>query len=184
MRPFIQPPFVQLPINESPKIQIPPHTTVIISEVSPEASTFVDSYRGAVETMVKDIELIEHRAHPWLLEYLLKNKIALKESVKIGFILKPHEVEKLELDSPGGGERDEIVTEKTLIEKDEEKTKNSIKPEMWLELILPSTMTLATIKSHIWKQNGDLVMTYRLFVLKDGLFQNEVMCGLMLFKVK
>ncbi|KAF0472749.1 WD40 repeat-like protein [Gigaspora margarita] len=82
-------------------------------------------------------------------------------------------VEKLELDSFGGGERDEIVTEKTLIEKDEKKLKNSIKPEMWLELvcldqILPPTMTLATIKSHIWKQNGDLVMTYRLFVLKDG----------------
>ncbi|RIB12846.1 hypothetical protein C2G38_2041481 [Gigaspora rosea] len=195
MRPLIQPPFVPLPISESPEIQIPPHTTVIISEVSPEASTFVDSYRGAVETMVKDVELIEHKAHPWLLEFLLKNKIALKESVKIGFILKPHEgseleelpngnsrltanrmlrarkilsyiVEKLELDSPGGGERDEIVTEKTLIEKDEEKSKNSIKPEMWLELvcldqILPPTMTLATIKSHIWKQNGDLVMTYR-----------------------
>ncbi|CAG8855721.1 29923_t:CDS:2, partial [Gigaspora margarita] len=34
-------------------------------------------------------------------------------------------VEKLVLDSPGGGER----------EKDEEKTKNSIKPEMWLELV-------------------------------------------------
>ncbi|CAG8856810.1 4700_t:CDS:1, partial [Gigaspora margarita] len=38
-------------------------------------------------------------------------------------------VVKLELDSPGGGERDEIVIEKILIEKDEEKTKNSIKPE-------------------------------------------------------
>ena len=72
MRPFIQPPFVQLPINESPEIQIPPHTTVIISEISPEASPFVDSYRGAVETMVKDVELIEHRAYPWLLEFLLK----------------------------------------------------------------------------------------------------------------
>ncbi|CAG8823447.1 10690_t:CDS:2, partial [Gigaspora margarita] len=152
MRLFIQPPFVQLPINESPEIQIPLHTTVIISEVSSEASPFVDSYRGTVETMVKDVELIEHRAHSWLLEVLLKNKIALKESVKIGFILKPHEgseleelpngnsrltanrmlkarkilsylIEKLELDSPGGGERDEIVTEKTLIETDEEKRK-------------------------------------------------------------
>ncbi|KAF0492464.1 WD40 repeat-like protein [Gigaspora margarita] len=103
----ILPPFVQLPINESPEIQIPPHTTVIISEVSPEASPFVDSYRGAVETMVKDVELIEHRAHPWLLEFLLKacvNKIALKESVKIGFILKPHEGSELE-ELPNGNSR-------------------------------------------------------------------------------
>ncbi|CAG8786793.1 3233_t:CDS:2, partial [Cetraspora pellucida] len=121
------------------------------------------------------------------------SKIALKESVKIGFTLKPHEgseledlpngnsrltanrmlrarkilsyiVEKLELDQPEPGKN---VGEKSLtdtLEKDE-KTKNSLKPEMWLELvcsdqILPPTMTLATIKSHIWKQNGDLVMTY------------------------
>ncbi|CAG8524535.1 13840_t:CDS:10 [Dentiscutata erythropus] len=194
IRPYVQPPFVQLPISETPEIQIPLHTTVIISEVSPEASTFVDSYRGTVETMDKDVELIEHKAHPWLLEFLLKNKIALKDSVKIGFILKPHEgsqledlpngnsrltanrmlrarkilsyiVEKLELDQPEG-EKDEVIAEKTLIEKDEEKTKSSIKPEMWLELVcldqtLPPTMTLAAIKSHIWKQNGDLVMTYR-----------------------
>ncbi|KAF0492462.1 WD40 repeat-like protein [Gigaspora margarita] len=136
-----KPPFVQLLINESPEIQIPPHRTVIISEDSPEASTFVDSYRGAVETM---------------------NKIALKESVKIGFILKPHEgseleelpngnsqltanrmlrarkilsyiVVKLELDSPGGGERDEIIS--------------------------PPTMTLATIKSYMeakWRYNNDI----------------------------
>ncbi|CAG8850560.1 22753_t:CDS:2, partial [Gigaspora margarita] len=115
------------------------HIHTIRNMLSPEASIFVDSYCGAVEAMVKDVELIELRAHPWLLEFLLKNKIALKESVKIGFILKPHEVEKLELDSPGGGggERNEIVTEKTLIEKGEEK-KNSIKPEMWLELVFRS----------------------------------------------
>ncbi|CAG8839234.1 22460_t:CDS:2, partial [Gigaspora margarita] len=91
------------------------------------------------------------------------NKIALKESVKRGFILKPHEgseleefsngnsqltanrmlrarkilsyiVEKLELDLPGGRERDEIVTEKTLIEKDEEKNEKFYKPEMWSDI--------------------------------------------------
>ncbi|CAG8551256.1 9536_t:CDS:10 [Racocetra fulgida] len=101
MRSFIQPPFVQLPISETPEVPIPPHTTVIISEVSPEASTFVDSYRGTIESMDKDVELIELKAHPWLMEFLLKNKIALKESVKIGFTLKPHEGSELE-DLPNG----------------------------------------------------------------------------------
>ncbi|CAG8570966.1 4002_t:CDS:2 [Diversispora eburnea] len=38
---------------------------------------------------------------------------------------------------------------------------------MWLELVcqdqvLPPTMTLSTIKSHIWKTGGDITMTYRL----------------------
>ncbi|CAG8720004.1 13478_t:CDS:2, partial [Cetraspora pellucida] len=55
IRPIIQPPFVPLSMSETPEVQIPPHTTVIISEVSPEASTFVDSYRGAIESMEKDV---------------------------------------------------------------------------------------------------------------------------------
>ncbi|RUS23483.1 hypothetical protein BC938DRAFT_475084, partial [Jimgerdemannia flammicorona] len=41
-----------------------------------------------------------------------------------------------------------------------------LKPENWLELlcgdqILPSTMTLATIRQHIYKSSGDLPLTYR-----------------------
>ncbi|CAJ0761060.1 15318_t:CDS:2, partial [Entrophospora sp. SA101] len=46
-----------------------------------------------------------------------------------------------------------------------EHKKISLKPETWLELlcqdqVLPPTMTLATIKTHVWKLPGDLTMTY------------------------
>ncbi|GBC09120.1 hypothetical protein RclHR1_08610007 [Rhizophagus clarus] len=222
MHPLIQPPFATFPLNETPELQIPEHTTVIISEESHEASTSVDLYRGTVGDMERDAEIIEQKAPTWLIEFLIKNKIPAKEPIKISFILKPHEgseldelpngnarltanrmlrarkilayiVEKLELDQPpindGNPETESTATneylEKALNDSTEannndqeadntgqsatkaEEKNNAMKPELWLELIcqdqvLSPTMTLATIKSHMWKFSGDLTMTYRL----------------------
>ncbi|KAF3196088.1 hypothetical protein TWF106_005402 [Orbilia oligospora] len=44
------------------------------------------------------------------------------------------------------------------------------KPEDWLELIIkdevvPLNMTLATMKAHVWRTGGDVVVHYR---IKDG----------------
>ncbi|EXX72282.1 Duf1p [Rhizophagus irregularis DAOM 197198w] len=228
MHPLIQPPFVTYPANETPELQLPQHTTVIISEESHEASTSVDLYRGTVEDMERDAEIIEQKAPTWLIEFLIKNKIPAKEPIKISFILKPHEgseldelpngnarltanrmlrtrkilayiVEKLELDQPSTSpiNNSNSVTESAatseylekslndsneannndqeanntgqIATKAEEERNNAMKPELWLELIcqdqvLSPTMTLATIKSHIWKFSGDLTMTYRMRV--------------------
>ncbi|CAB4373618.1 unnamed protein product [Rhizophagus irregularis] len=228
IHPLIQPPFVTYPTNETPELQIPQHTTVIISEESHEASTSVDLYRGTVEDMERDAEIIEQKAPTWLIEFLIKNKIPAKEPIKISFILKPHEgseldelpngnarltanrmlrtrkilayiVEKLELDQPSTSpiNNSNSVTESAatseylekslndsneannndqeanntgqIATKAEEERNNAMKPELWLELIcqdqvLSPTMTLATIKSHIWKFSGDLTMTYRMRV--------------------
>ncbi|CAG8550507.1 8358_t:CDS:2 [Rhizophagus irregularis] len=195
---------------------------------SHEASTSVDLYRGTVEDMERDAEIIEQKAPTWLIEFLIKNKIPAKEPIKISFILKPHEgseldelpngnarltanrmlrtrkilayiVEKLELDQPSTSpiNNSNSVTESAatseylekslndsneannndqeanntgqIATKAEEERNNAMKPELWLELIcqdqvLSPTMTLATIKSHIWKFSGDLTMTYRMRV--------------------
>lgn len=50
-----------------------------------------------------------------------------------------------------------------------------LKPEEWLELVchgqlVPGNMTLATIRSHVWKSGGDVVLLYR---LKDNVGKNE-----------
>lgn len=57
--------------NEVPTIEIPPTTTVIISEESFEASTSMDLYRGTVGSTVNDAKVIEKVAPNWLLDYLL-----------------------------------------------------------------------------------------------------------------
>jgi WD repeat-containing protein 48 len=72
MHPLIQPPFGPYPAHETPEIQIPQHTTVIISEDSHEASTSVDLYRGTVGDMDRDAETIEQKAPTWLIEFLIK----------------------------------------------------------------------------------------------------------------
>jgi WD repeat-containing protein 48 len=72
MHPLIQPPFVASPNNETPELQIPQHTTVIISEESHEASTSVDLYRGTIDDMERDAEIIEQKAPTWLIEFLIK----------------------------------------------------------------------------------------------------------------
>jgi WD repeat-containing protein 48 len=58
-------------VNEVPTIEIPPTTTVIISEESFEASTSMDLYRGTVGSTVNDAKVIEKVAPNWLLDYLL-----------------------------------------------------------------------------------------------------------------
>ncbi|CAJ0839971.1 8448_t:CDS:10 [Entrophospora sp. SA101] len=198
MHHIIQPPFAEFPTNEIPQIEIPSHTTVIISEDSPEASTNVDLYRGTIASMSNDAEMIEQKAPIWLLEFLIK------DSVKVSFVLKPHEDSSLD-ELPNGNSRlsanrmlrvrkilayivDKLVlaqpdnsiitdqlspTRRSFSKSDDDDNKESdehkkisLKPETWLELlcqdqVLPPTMTLATIKTHVWKLPGDLTMTYR-----------------------
>jgi WD repeat-containing protein 48 len=72
MHQIIQPPFPEFPINDIPQIEIPSHTTVIISEDSHEASTNVDLYRGPISSMSNNAEIIEQKAPIWLLEFLIK----------------------------------------------------------------------------------------------------------------
>ncbi|CAG8559242.1 4557_t:CDS:10, partial [Acaulospora colombiana] len=98
---LIQPPFYPHPTNDTPEIQIPPHTTVIISEETPEASAYVDLYRGTVGSLGRDVEIIDKNAPNWLIEFLIKNKVSQKEQTKIGFILKPHDGSDLN-DLPNG----------------------------------------------------------------------------------
>ncbi|KAF0482040.1 WD40 repeat-like protein [Gigaspora margarita] len=140
---------VRSKISKTPNTETKPESSGMSVSTENNADTKTDS-KPSAPTQSQDESSAQVRK-----DEESKNKIALKESVKIGFILKPHEgseleelpsgnsrltanrilrarkilsyvVEKLELDSSGGGERDEIVTEKTLIEKDEEKTTNSI----------------------------------------------------------
>ncbi|CAG8445457.1 6484_t:CDS:10 [Ambispora gerdemannii] len=193
--PTLPAPLGHFDLHESPAINIPSHTTVIISEESPEASTSVDLYRGTMASLGLDYEEIERQAPSWLYDFLIKNKVPYKEPAKISFILRPHEgselselsngnvklaaprilrvrkmliyvIERLE-PSPTSTTNNSHNASADEAEREEEKKIRTLKPEMWVELlcqeqVLPPTMTLATIKAHIWKSGGDLVMTYRM----------------------
>ncbi|OZJ05112.1 hypothetical protein BZG36_01381 [Bifiguratus adelaidae] len=193
-----EPEFSPPPATEVPLLQLPEKTTVIISEESPEASASVDVYRGTVASVGEDSRSIDEAAPSWLLSYLLQNKIPFKDTVKVSFVLRPHEgtalpelpsgntarltanrvlrvrklmthlVEKLHLNyhellaankiAPVNGIESSV---------DGPSSEQDVKPELWLELlfgdrVLEPTMTLATIKQYVFKQGGDLPLTYRL----------------------
>ncbi|KAF9353785.1 hypothetical protein BGX34_011387 [Mortierella sp. NVP85] len=99
------PPFTPPGNLECPAIAIPPHIPVIISELSREASSSVDLYRGTVGTLEQDYVPLVQVIPTWLLELLLKGTIPIKESAKVSFVLRPYHSQESTLETPGSGPR-------------------------------------------------------------------------------
>ena len=59
-------------LNETPLLEPPPSTTVIIQEDRPDSGGFADLYRGTVSSAGNDADLIERTGPMWLGELLLK----------------------------------------------------------------------------------------------------------------
>lgn len=66
---------------------IPSNTSILISEECP--SGWNTLYRGQVSSTGHDLSALEEAMPMWLLEYLLVNKIAPIQTVKISFVLLP-----------------------------------------------------------------------------------------------
>ncbi|CCU82216.1 WD repeat protein [Blumeria hordei DH14] len=75
------------PETETPLLELPPMTTVIIQEETSGGSA--DLYRGTVSTVGNDVCLIKKWAPRWLGDLLLRNRIVAKEPVKVSFVLLP-----------------------------------------------------------------------------------------------
>lgn len=73
--------------NETPVLKLPPGTKVIIQEETSGGSA--ELYRGTVETVGIDADIIEKCAPQWLGDVLLLNTIPHKEPVKVSFVLHP-----------------------------------------------------------------------------------------------
>ncbi|KAI8974896.1 WD40-repeat-containing domain protein [Pilobolus umbonatus] len=153
--------------DEFPPLNIPPSTMIIIAEESAEASTGIDLYRGTVESTGDDADTIIQVAPPWLLSYLLYNKIPVKEAVKLTFSLKPDPSSKLN-ELPGGLNNrlsaNRILRIRKLGQYIADKLQMEDESSIELlcnETVLTPTMTLASVKRSM-KSNGDIPITYRL----------------------
>lgn len=58
--------------NETPVLNPPPHTTIIIQEDNPESGGLADQYRGEISELGKEADTLEKIAPMWLGELLLK----------------------------------------------------------------------------------------------------------------
>jgi WD repeat-containing protein 48 len=73
--------------TETPVLKLPSGTKVIIQEETSGGSA--ELYRGTVETVGADADIIEKCAPMWLGDVLLTNTIPPKDPVKVSFILHP-----------------------------------------------------------------------------------------------
>ncbi|RMD43753.1 hypothetical protein DV735_g1314, partial [Chaetothyriales sp. CBS 134920] len=146
---------------ETPVLHPPPHTLVIIQEDDPASGGLLDQYRGEISKLGKEADTLEKIAPTWLGELLLKNQIPLKETVKVSFILLPFENSLPSIASVDGNAR--LNANRMLRAK---KILAYLKPEEYLELYcqgqkVDPNMTLATLRAHVWRTAGDVVLYYK-----------------------
>jgi WD repeat-containing protein 48 len=126
----------------------------------------------------RDADLIEQKAPMWLGDVLLLNQLPFKEPVKISFVLHPLG-DLPAITSADGNNRLNAnrmlrvkkilsyIAEKIEAPPDPEETETSIlTPEEYLELycneqLLDPLMSLASLRTHVWKGGNDIVLHYK-----------------------
>ncbi|KAI1412447.1 WD40 repeat-like protein [Hypoxylon sp. FL1857] len=163
-----------LPID-APVLKLPPGTKVIIQEETSGGSA--NLYRGTVMSVGVDADIIEEKAPMWLGEVLLTNMIPQKDPVKVSFVLHPWRDSLPSIATADGNNRlnaNRMLRVKKILAyvaeridpQPEEPEPGALKPEEYLELycndqLLPNTMSLATLRAHIWKGGNDVVLYYK-----------------------
>ncbi|KAL2256888.1 hypothetical protein VTK26DRAFT_969 [Humicola hyalothermophila] len=173
--------------NDTPVLKLPPKTKVIIQEETTGGSAEI--YRGTVASVGQDADVIEERAARWLGEVLLLNTLPPKDPVKVSFVLYPWRDELPPIVAADGNNRlnaNRMLRVKKILayvaeridppppegeKKDgegegEKEAGETLKPEEYLELycndqLLPNKMTLATLRTHVWRGGNDIILYYK-----------------------
>ncbi|KAI9672026.1 MAG: hypothetical protein M1829_004570 [Trizodia sp. TS-e1964] len=166
------------PPSETPPLNPPPHTAVIIQEDRPDSGGVADLYRGTVATLGTDADLIEKKAPMWLGELLLRNQVPVKDTNKVSFVLLPYQdllpsiASAIDGNSRLNANRN-LRVKKILAyvaERIEAQSHppdpTALKPEDYLEIycqnkLVSQNMTLATLRAHVWKTGGDIMLYYK-----------------------
>jgi len=171
--------------NDTPVLKLPGATKVIIQEETSGGSA--ELYRGTVATVGNDADIIEQKGPQWLGEALLLNTIPSKEPVKVSFILYPWQdtLPVITVAEDGNNrlnanrmlrvrkilayvaERIDPLYAADLETADQQdRPVDIMRPEEYLELycndqLLPNTMSLATLRAHVWKGGNDIILHYK-----------------------
>ncbi|KAH7311706.1 WD repeat protein [Stachybotrys elegans] len=162
--------------NETPVLKLPPATKIIIQEETSGGSANI--YQGTVESAGRDADIIEQKAPMWLGDLLLQNQIPIKDPVKISFVLYP--LGDLPAIAAEEGNNRLNANKMLRVRKilayvaeriepqpaQPEEDPDALRPEDYLELycndqLLSNTMSLATLRTHVWKGGNDIVLHYK-----------------------
>ncbi|KAL9102712.1 MAG: hypothetical protein Q9163_002174 [Psora crenata] len=162
--------------NETPLLHHPPYTTVIIQEERADSGGVADLYRGTVSSVGHDADLIEKSAPMWLGELLLRNVMPPKEMPKVSFVLLPYQDLLPSIASSDGNNRltaNRMLRAKKVLAYVAERIEtpplkpdpHALRPEEYLDLycqnqVVQHNTTLATLRAHVWKTGGDVILYY------------------------
>ncbi|KAK4494716.1 hypothetical protein PRZ48_014072 [Zasmidium cellare] len=165
--------------SDTPVLKPPPNTTILIQEDRPEAGGVADLFEGTVGALGENTDIVEKTAPMWLGEVLLRNQLPVKDIVKISFILEPAPGSGLPSIASDGNNRlnaNRMLRARKILayiaeriepapSKEEEET-GRMRPEEYLELwcqgqVVVPTMTLMSIRTHLWRGGGDVILHYK-----------------------
>ncbi|OAJ44557.1 hypothetical protein BDV3_002264 [Batrachochytrium dendrobatidis] len=169
----------------APAVNIPAYIPIFISyEESPEASSYMDVFRGTSGDLgnPQSIKNLEDVVPTWLYEWIVMRRLPNTDPPKISFVLQPHPESKLSEMPPGNGRltANRMLRIKKVMEYVAEKLQIQIQP-VWKanwtsegispppikleiycnDVLISSRMSLATVKYHIWKSGGDVLLVYK-----------------------
>jgi WD repeat-containing protein 48 len=190
--PPVQPPQLAQPMPSRPSTDTPLQTEVPQLALDPsilvmlvEEELYTDRIHGVQETSDEFASTVGTLAHHtasleasmplWLGDYLYRNRIPWKDSVKIGFFVKPMQEGVAEL--PNMGVRltaNRILRVRKILSYIAERlepivykdgVRPSQRPEEWIHVYcqnvrISPTLTLATIRTTLWKSTSDIVFQY------------------------
>lgn len=177
--------------GETPVLKPPAKTTILIQEDRPEAGGVADLFEGTVGSLRESVDLVEKAAPMWLGEVLLRNQLPMKDVVKISFVLDPwqNELPAIATDGNNRLNANRMLRARKILSYVAERIEpappegtdltNELRPEEYLELYcngqkLSPKMTLATIRTHVWRSGGDVLLTYKANGRKQILHAPEV----------
>ncbi|KAF1944543.1 WD40 repeat-like protein [Clathrospora elynae] len=169
--------------NDTPVLKPPAMTTILIQEDRPDSGGVADLFEGKVGTLGSQADLIEKAAPMWLAEVLLRNNLPPKDIAKVSFVLEPFGNHLPSISTDGNNrlnanrmlrarkilgyvsERIEPAPTQEDLEKAADKG-GVLRPEEYLELycngqLIHPTMTLASIRAHVWRGAGDVILLYK-----------------------
>ncbi|KAI9703863.1 MAG: hypothetical protein M1836_007635 [Candelina mexicana] len=163
--------------NDTPVLKLPPMITVTIQEDRPDSGGVADVFRGTIANLGAEADRLETVAPTWLGDLLLHNQIPFKETIKVSFVLQPFQDRLPSIASSDGNSRlnaNRMLRARKILAyvaeriepQPEQPDPIALRPEDYLELycqnqIVPPLTTLATLRTHVWKGGGDVMLYYK-----------------------
>ncbi|KAL8732465.1 MAG: hypothetical protein Q9166_002678 [cf. Caloplaca sp. 2 TL-2023] len=143
--------------NETPLLEPPPYTTIIIQEDRPDSGGVTDLYRGTVRSAGQDADQIEKSGPRWLGDLLLR---------VTALIDLPSRNSRLNANRMLRAKKICAYVAERIEPQPERPHPDALRPEEYLELycqdkLVPPNVTLATLRAYIWKTGGDVLLYYK-----------------------